>query len=128
MVAKVKREDLNTPHGIYDAFLKVCQRWKLSRDDQFKLLGFEPKDPFCQRLLSGSIRRASPDVEDRAGDVVSIGIGLFSLFGKSEEAELEWLNHPRARLQNKSPLSFMLDGQMENLFVVDGMVRHERGI
>lgn len=91
-------------------------------------MGFEPKDPFCQRLLSGSIRRASPDVEDRAGYVVSIGIGLFSLFGKSEEAELEWLNHPRARLQNKSPLSFMLDGQMENLFVVDGMLRRERGV
>ena len=128
MVAKVKREDLSKPHGIFDAFLRVCQRWQLSRDDQFKLLGFKPNDPYCQRLLSGSIRRALLDAEDRAGYVVSIGIGLFSLFGKSEEAELEWLNHPRARLQNKSPLSFMLDGQMENLFVVDGMVRHERGI
>ena len=128
MVAKVKREDLSKPHGIYDAFLRVCLRWQLSRDDQFKLLGFEPNDPFCQRLLSGPIRRASLDVEDRAGYVVSIGIGLFSLFGNSEEAEREWMNQTRARLQNKSPLSFILDGRMENLFVVDGMVRRERGI
>lgn len=124
----MKHEDSNNPHGIYDAFARVCHRWQLSNDDQFKLLGFEPEDPFCYRLLNGSIRRASVDVEDRAGYVVSIGLGLFGLLGKSKDAEIEWLNYPRARLQDKSPLSVMLEGHMENLYVINSMVRHERGL
>ena len=115
-------------HGIIDAFVKVCQRWCLDENDQMKLLGFSSDDFFGKLILKGIDRALPHDIDDRATCVVGIGMSLFSLFGESAEAEIHWLNHPRTNLQNRSPLAYMLEGRMENIFTVVNMVKHERGL
>lgn len=81
-----------------------------------------------QLVLKGSVRSSSYDADERAACVVGIGIGLFSLFGDRADAEIDWLNHPRAKLQNRSPIAFMLEGSIANIFAVVDMVKHERGL
>ena len=121
-------ENSTRPHGIIEAFVKVCQRWRLNDNDQMKLLGFPSDDVIEQLILEGSVHSSSYEVDDRATYVVGIGMSLFSLFGESAEAEIHWLNHPRTNLQNRSPLAYMLEGHMENIFTVVDMVKHERGL
>lgn len=120
-------EQDSRPQGVIDAFVKICQRWNLGEDQQIELLGLQVNECTSWLLLKGLIRSRSRDVDDRAGYVVGIGLGLFALFGDSKQAEKEWLHNSQKKLQNKSPLQFMLEGRMENLIVVAKMLRIERG-
>ena len=116
------------PQGILGAFVSVCKRWGLTRDDQSKLLGFPPGDFVAQSLLGGGIPPSSQDVRERVGFVVGISITLGALFGRNHEAELAWLNQRRAKLDGKTPLQCMLQRRMLNLAQVSELLRQERGL
>ena len=116
------------PQGILSAFVFVCERWSLARDDRFKLLGFPPGDLVAQGLLGGGLPPSSQDVRERVGYVVGISIALGGLFDRNQEAELAWLNQHRAALDGKTPLQCMLQRRMVNLVQVSELLRQERGL
>ena len=124
-LAEVREE---AREGLVDAFLKTCQRWQLNSDDQMILLGYRPNDAVGLRVLAGQWTPSSQDFEDRVGYVAAVGLGLGALLGEAVDAEIRWLKQPRARLDGKSALEYMLEGHMASLFVVARMVTHERGL
>src|ERR1700688_3240770 len=70
--------------GTIDAFVKTCQRWHLSPEQQIVLLGYNGSEFFGQQLLEGRLIAPSQDVRERAGYILAISIGLGSLFDNSE--------------------------------------------
>jgi hypothetical protein len=114
--------------GIIDAFIKICQRWHLSPQQQITLLGYNGSEFFGQQLLEGRLVAPPQDARERTGYILAISVGLGSLFDDSERAELAWLNSPREALNGSSPLAYMLEGRMANLMYVATMVAHERGM
>jgi hypothetical protein len=122
------RQSANLRSGTIDAFVKTCQRWHLSTDQQIILLGYKGSAFFGFQILDGRLLAPPQDVLDRVGYILAISLGLGFLFGNSERAELAWLNAPREALNGSSPLTYMLEGRMENLMNVAAMVAHERGL
>ena len=121
-------EEQGRPQGIVSAFVSVCERWGLARDDQSRLLGFPPGDFVAQKLLDGGLSASSQDVRERVGYVVGISIALGGLFARNREAELAWLDQHRAKLDGKTPLQWMLQRRMINLVQVSELLREERGL
>ena len=124
----IQPKSINEPKGIYDAYVKTCQRWNLGCNQQVVLLGLPENSIIGWRILNGQLTPLQPDQEDRAKYIVGISLGLGALFGESVGAELDWLNQPRKKLDGKSPLSYMLDGHMINLLTIVDMVKRERGL
>jgi hypothetical protein len=114
--------------ALLDAFVKTCQRWHLSAEQQVILLGYKGSEFVGRRFLEGRFIALSQDGKDRTGYVLSISIGLGSLFDESEEAELAWLTVAREAFGGKSALDFMLEGHLANLMVVADLVAYERGL
>ncbi|MDE0302621.1 MAG: hypothetical protein OXJ38_05355 [Gammaproteobacteria bacterium] len=127
LAPKQHEEKISNPRGIFEAFVKTCQRWELDLDSQITLLGCRENISTGHQILSGHIISPSQDIVDRAGYIVGISLGLGALFGEAIDAEIDWLKCPRKKLQNKSPLEYMLEGHLVNLFAIAEMVRHERG-
>ena len=97
-------------------------------DNQLILLGLSSDSLIGKNLLGGKMDLFSKDVEQRAGYIVGISLGLGTLFRENKSAEIDWLSIPRTNLNDQSPLSYMLEGDMSNLYTIVEMVLHERGI
>ncbi len=121
-------QNVRPQSGVMDAFVKTCQRWHLSPQQQVDLLGFSGSEFLGKQLLEGRLIAPPQDVRDRAGYILAISLGLGSLFEDSERAELAWLKTSRDELNGISPLAYMLEGRMTNLMHVAAMVAHERGL
>lgn len=128
LTPKRHEEKINNPRGIFEAFVKTCQRWELDLDSQITLLGCRENVATGRQILSGHIISPSQDILDRAGYIVGISLGLGAVFGEAIDAEIDWLKCPRVKLQNKSPLDYMLEGHLVNLFAIAELVKHERGL
>jgi hypothetical protein len=113
--------------GMFDAFVKTCQRWRLEERSHATLLGYKDYEFLGQQLLRGYVPPRTQDVRDRIGYVLAISLGLGALFNEDADAELSWLTteHP---LLKTSPLDFMLRGRMINLITVADIVRAERAL
>ena len=120
--------DAPRPRGIFEAFVKTCQRWRLDRSKQAALLGHPHPRTLGVYVVIGVVLSPSVDVRERATRVFEISVGLGTLFDEDPEIENEWLRTPRARFGNASPLDHMLEGPMENLLAVAELVRDERGL
>jgi hypothetical protein len=116
-----------TQPGMFDAFVKTCQRWRLAEPEQATLLGYKSHEFLGQQLLRGYVPPRTQDVRDRIGYVLAITLGLGALFDENVEAEISWLQteHP---LLKAPPLDFMLRGRMINLITVADIVRAERAL
>ena len=114
--------------GVLRVFIETCQRWKLSLEDRVVLLGYRFGDSVGMQVLNGRLRIHSRDITDRSGYVIAISIGLGILCGESIDAENQWLRRPRDILDRRSPLDYMLEGQMINLITINRMVELERGL
>lgn len=113
--------------GAVEGFVRTCERWKLSHSEQVVLLGYRGDDLAAQPVLTGRTR-ASQDIRDRTGYVLSISIGLAALYNDSIDAEINWLKRPHEALSGASPLNVMLDGKMLSLIRVHALVMMERGL
>ena len=122
------KQTVSAKSGTIDAFIKTCQRWHLSPQQQITLLGYNGSEFFGQQLLEGRLVAPPQDVRERAGYILAISVGLGSLFDDFERAELAWLNAPRDALNGSSPLAYMLEGRMANLVDVATMVARDRGM
>ena len=115
-------------YAIIEMFLSVCKRWNVDIGQQMTLLGYSSNNPFVHKILDSDFSELPRDMEDRAGYVVGISLSLSILFGNNEEAELSWLRLPRNKLDGKSAIEYMLEGDYKNLYVISNMVKRERGI
>ncbi len=118
----------SAPHGIYDAFFKTCQRWKIDYPEWAVLLGHDSESFVAQQIAAGYILNWNKDTRDRAGYVVAISLGLGSLFNEDAAAENSWLRQARSKLLGKTPLEHVLQGSMKNLIEIAELVLEERGL
>jgi hypothetical protein len=116
------------PHGLIEAFVKTCQRWRLNERDQSVLLGYGTNAPLAREITSGRYRELPQDVRDRVGYIVGISVGLGTVFDEAVRAELDWLRRPHPKLANRSPLNVMLMGHMAQLITVSDLVAEERAL
>ena len=126
--APSQETDRPRPHGIFEAFVKTCQRWRLHPHQQTILLGHSPKGSLGAYILNGQVLSPSVDTRERATRVFEISLGLGTLFDEDPDIENEWLRTPRAQFANTPPLDHMLEGHMEGLRAVAELVRDERGL
>ncbi len=122
------QSELCEPRGVPRVFIDTCMRWGLNEDEQLTLLGYPPRDSTGRLVLQGRVRALTRDARDRAGYVIAISVGLAILYGENMAAENRWLRRGRTALDGKSPLDRMLEGDMNALIMVNGMVERERGL
>jgi len=116
------------PHGLIEAFVKTCQRWRLNEGEQSVLLGYGTNPPLAREMVSGRYRDLPQDVRDRVGYIVGISVGLGAVFDEAVQAELDWLHRPHPKLTDRAPLSLMLMGHMAQLITVSDLVAEERAL
>jgi hypothetical protein len=115
------------PAGMFDAFVKTCQRWRLAQPEQSTLLGYKNQMFLGEQLLLGYMPPRTQDVRDRIGYILAISLGLGTLFNERIQPELDWLTTEH-KLLRATPLEFMLRGRMVNLFTVAEIVSRERAL
>ena len=98
--------------------LKLMEHWRLDPGDAVGLLGFDRSDAdYATSVLKGHERLRGNDVADRIACLYGIRKSLWSLF-RDLETENAWLREPHRMLQDRSPMSLLLAGSMEDLLIV----------
>jgi hypothetical protein len=113
--------------GVITGFVRICERWQISKAKQFALLGYADDEFLAAQILSGRTR-GGQDVKDRVGYLIAIAVGLRALFNNNVNSELRWLQTPRSETDGKSPLDYMTEGRMINLMRARELVDHERAL
>lgn len=109
-----EKERLNGP---IQFVLRLLDFWCLERRDIVALLGFSPKEAaHVNDVLDGLDHFRGRDVHDRIAHLFRIRETLDSLF-RNLDAENQWLREPHVPLGNKSPLSLLLGGSMEDILL-----------
>lgn len=102
---------------------KLLGLWKLPEGEAFRLLGFDAKDrDYVARVLAGIDQLHGRDVRERISHLVWIRATLRSLF-QDLEVENEWLRESHELLDDRCPLSLMLEGSISNLKLAREYVR-----
>lgn len=112
--------------GLIEVFVKTCQRWRLSEEEQMTLLGYPDAPVFFKHLKSGHAPLLSQDTKDRVGYILDISLGLGALYNESQEAELSWLQKRRRQFEGRSAMEYMLRGKLIHLITVVEAVLEER--
>ena len=98
--------------------LKLLGYWNLSTEDAAGLLGFEAENSkYLARILEGKERFHGRDVKERISNLFFIRSSLRSLF-RDLNTENEWLRDRHAFLEEKAPLSMLLEGSPLNVLAV----------
>ena len=107
---------------------KLLGTWRLDHDDALALLGLEPSQrTYLDDLLTGYAPPAGRDVKDRIAYLFTIRKTLSGLFWY-EAVENDWLREPHALLEDREPMTLMLEGSMENLLLVKEYVDTAAGL
>ena len=111
--AAVKRphSDAEQAQAGLTAFFSIAEEWGLDTEGQRLLLGSPSRSTFFawKRTKQGQLSR---DVLDRLSYILGIYKALHILF--SERTALEWLRNPNAAplFSGRSPMDYMLSGQL----------------
>lgn len=101
---------------------RLLEFWRLEANDAVGLLGFDPEDSdYVSAVLCGLEHFRGRDVRDRISHLFWIRKTLHFLF-QDLEVENEWLREPHSLLDDRSPLSLLLGGSMEDLLLTRGYV------
>ena len=97
---------------------KLLEDWRLEEKDAASLLGLEPSDlRYGADLLAGRTGIVGDNAKDRIACLLLIRATLDSLF-RDKDVENDWLREPQAMLDDKEPMTLLLEGSMENLLLV----------
>ena len=97
---------------------KLLEAWRLEEKDAASLLGLEASDlRYAADLLAGRAAIEGRDAKDRIAYLFLIRATLDSLL-RDEDVENDWLRAPHAMLDDKAPMTLLLEGSMENLLLV----------
>jgi|APEBP8051072974_1049382.scaffolds.fasta_scaffold01547_3 uncharacterized protein (DUF2384 family) len=109
------------------AFFEIAEAWKLTTDDQLKLLGSPPRSSFFKLKKDGG--QLNRDQLERISHIINIYKCLRILFTDQEAAD-RWLAQPNKApfLQGRSALEFMVhDGYLSDIFQVRRYLDAQRG-
>lgn len=107
--------------------LKLVELWRLETDAAVGLLGFDPMDAdYAAAALGGPEQFRARDIRDRISHLFWIRKTLWSLF-RDIETENQWLREPHAMLDERSPLSLLVSGSMEDLLLAREYVEAAAG-
>ena len=107
---------------------RLLKTWNLERDAALTLLGLEESQrPYLHDLLNGKAAPRGRDIKDRIAHLTVIRMTLAGLFA-NETVENEWLREPHRLLEDREPMSLMLEGSMENLLLVREYVDAAAGL
>ncbi len=97
--------------------LRLLDYWRLEKRDIVAILGFSPMEAaHVDNVFEGLDHFRGRDVHDRIAHLFRIRETLNSLF-RNLDAENQWLREPHAPLDDKSPMSFLLGGSMEDILL-----------
>ena len=97
--------------------LKLLEFWRLETTDAVHMLGFDRADAgHVAAVLAGNEQFRGRDVRDRISHLFWIRSTLWSLF-RDLEVENNWLREPHSVLDDRTPLSLLLGGSMEDLLL-----------
>ena len=107
---------------------KLLETWHLDHDAGVALLGLEASQrPFLFDMLNGLSPLEGRDIKDRIAHLFKIRKTLSALF-RNESVENEWLREPHRLLDDREPMTLMLEGSMENLLLVKEYVETTAGL
>ena len=121
----VKTESLHDVAGAYTRRLtgpiqfvwRLLEFWHLDELEAIALLGFDAEDAdHVAAILRGRQQLRGRDVRDRISHLFWIRKTLHYLF-QDLEVENDWLREPHAMLDDRSPLSLLVGGSMEDLLL-----------
>ena len=97
---------------------RLLELWRLEKADAIALLGFESTDvDYVDSVLDGYERIRGRDARDRISHLFWIFRTLRALF-RDLEVENAWLRERHGLLDDRSPMSLLLGGSMEDLLLV----------
>lgn len=107
-----------------EAFFSIAEKWRLSGDDQIKLLGSPGRSTFFKWKKDGGSLPA--DTVERLSHILSIWKALRILFTVDVRAE-EWIRRPNAFFDGASALEVMLQGGVADIYRVRQYLDAQRG-
>lgn len=125
-VTPVVREDEGrsaTPIAM-EAFQRIAEHWKLSTEEQLKLLGSPGRSTFFKWKKEGGL--IPRDTLERISHLLAIWKALQILFTETTSADA-WIKRGNAYFQDKSALDVMLEGQFANILAVRQYIDAQRG-
>jgi uncharacterized protein (DUF2384 family) len=115
------------PSGIpaeLEAFFVIAERWRLSTDDQIKLLGSPGRSTFFKWKKEGG--NLPPDTIERISHMLSIWKALRILFTVDERGE-QWVRRTNEFFDGDTALDVMLHGGVADIYRVRQYLDAQRG-
>jgi uncharacterized protein (DUF2384 family) len=107
-----------------EAFFNIADRWRLSADDQIKLLGSPGRSTFFKWKKDGG--SLPNDTVERISHLLGIWKSLRILFTVDERGE-EWIRRPNDFFDRASALDVMLQGGVADIYRVRQYLDAQRG-
>ena len=107
---------------------KLLDTWRLDHGAAVALLGLEESQrTYAADVVNGDASLEGRDIKDRIAHLFRIRKTLSTLF-PDVTVENEWLREPHGLLDERSPMTLMLEGSMENLLLVKEYVETAAGL
>ena len=124
---KARGAETNRLTGPIQFVLKLLESWRLETSHAVRLLGFDSDDAdHVTAVLGGYEQFRGRDVKDRISHLFFIRKTLWSLF-RDSQTENDWLRQTHSMLDDKTPLSLLLGGSMEDLLLTRDYVELAAG-
>ena len=110
-------------------FKNLMNDWNLSLEEMAILLGKDFHDSgqkYVEGLLEGRCSFSGRDTRDRMARLIHIREALFAIF-KDHKVENDWLRASQEMLDDQVPMDLLLEGSMENLWLVQEFVEATAG-
>lgn len=107
-----------------EAFFRMAERWRLSTEDQIKLLGSPARSTFFKWKKEGGV--IPQDTTERLSHLLGIWKSLRILFTIDERGD-EWIRAPNEYFNGASALDVMLGGKVVDLYAVRQYLDAQRG-
>ena len=115
------------PSGIpaeLEAFFTIADRWRLSTDDQIRLLGSPGRSTFFKWKKEGG--SLPPDTVERISHLLNVWKSLRILFTVDERAE-QWVRRPNDFFDGEAAIDVMLQGGVSDIYRVRQYLDAQRG-
>ncbi|WP_018391635.1 antitoxin Xre-like helix-turn-helix domain-containing protein [Ancylobacter sp. FA202] len=107
-----------------EAFFAIAEKWRLTTDEQIKLLGSPGRSTFFKWKKDGGA--VPPDTTERISQILGIWKSLAILF-TNEARGCDWIRHSNDYFDGVSALDVMLTGGVVDLYKVRWYLDAQRG-
>ena len=107
-----------------EAFFGIADLWKLTIDDQLKLLGSPGRSTYFKWKKSGG--SLPEDIDERISHLLGIYKSLQILVPIADRAD-EWIRRPNEYFDDQSALEVMLGGKVVHIYTVRQYLDAQRG-